>query len=303
MIGGLLTFVVKARLASIVSSLFTPTGSADIYARTELFEQVIEALSRFISRYREPMAEVLRFPPVMNRQQLENSGYLRSFPHLLGVVSCIHGNESEVRSLVERADWANGLSATELVLAPAACYPVYPMAAARGSVPKDGLHFDVAAYCFRREASHELDRLQTFRMREYVYIGTADQVIDFRTRWIRQAEAMTKLLALPYQIAPASDPFFGRAGRIAALNQLEQSLKFELLIPVRSDEQLTACMSFNCHRDHFATIWGLRGGSGDSVQTACVAFGMERLALALFVTHGSILENWPCSVRQTLSML
>ena len=33
-------------------------------------------------------------PPVMSRSQLENSGYLKSFPHLLGCVSCLHGNES-----------------------------------------------------------------------------------------------------------------------------------------------------------------------------------------------------------------
>ena len=64
----------------------------------------------------------------MSRRQLEISGYLRAFPHLLGVVSCMQGTESDIRSLVERPDWAGALSATELVLAPAACYPVYPMA-------------------------------------------------------------------------------------------------------------------------------------------------------------------------------
>jgi seryl-tRNA synthetase len=283
-------------------SLFVETCGEGIYAGTQLFEQVVEALSNFITRYREPLAEVLRFPPVMSRRQLEASDYLQGFPHLLGVVSCIDGDESHIRKAIETPDWVTELSATELVLAPAACYPLYPMAAARGPLPKDGLQFDVAAYCFRREASHEAGRLQSFRMREYVFMGTAEQVIDFRARWMRQAETMAKLLGLPYRIAPASDPFFGRAGRIAALSQLEQSLKFELLIAIESDEHPTACMSFNCHRDHFATIWDLRTDIGATAHTGCVAFGLERLALAMFATHGIVVQNWPAAVRETLAM-
>src|SRR5215472_2321672 len=140
----------KHQLAAIAPALFKSIDAKGVYARTEVFEQVIEALSHFITRYREPDTEVLRFPPVMSRQQLENLGYLQSFPHLLGVVSCVRGNESEIRHLIETPDWVAGLSATELVLAPAACYPVYPMAAARGSLPTDGLLYDVASYCFRR---------------------------------------------------------------------------------------------------------------------------------------------------------
>jgi len=294
--------VAKDQLASIAPALLIQTDTEGVYARTELFEQVVEALSNFITRYREPNTEVLRFPPVMNRQQLEISSYLRSFPHLLGVVSCLRGNESEIRNLVERPDWVTGLSATELVLAPAACYPVYPMAAARGSLPNDGLLFDVASYCFRREATNELDRLQAFRMREYVCMGTADRVLDFRARWMSRAESMARLLRLPCEIAPASDPFFGRMGRIAAVSQLEQYLKFELLIPVQSDAKPTACMSFNYHRDHFGTTWGLRTAAGATAHTGCVAFGLDRLSLALFVAHGVDMQRWPAAVRENLSI-
>src|SRR2546430_10196887 len=52
-------------------------------------------------------------------------------------------------------------------LSPAACYPVYPLIARRGAVPSDGLLFDVAADCFRREPSRALDRLQSFRSEEH----------------------------------------------------------------------------------------------------------------------------------------
>src|SRR5271155_3032832 len=298
----LMSRVAQDDLDLITRSLLLPSPGGGVYARTGLFEQIIEGLSFFIPRNREPDTQVLRFPPVMSRSQLERSGYLHSFPHLLGGVSCLEGNEATIHALVEKPNWVSELSATELVLSPAACYPVYPMAAAAGPIPAKGLMFDVASDCFRRESTHELGRFQSFRMREFVCMGTPEQVLDFRTRWIFLAQRLAKLLGLAHQIVPASDPFFGRAGRLAAMSQLEQSLKFELLIPLRSQEEPAACMSFNCHRDHFSTVWNLRTESGDKAHTGCVAFGLDRLALALFKTHGLDLGKWPAVVRENMSI-
>jgi seryl-tRNA synthetase len=293
------------RLEALGRSLFAPTGGNGVHAGTALFETVVEALAVLITQHREPDTEVLRFPPVMSRRHVEKSGYLHGFPHLLGCVCGLQGEEAEIHGAVGRfnggEDWTDALRATDLVLTPAACYPLYPLAAARGTVPANALTFDVASYCFRREATHEIDRLQAFRMREFVCMGSPRQALDFCTCWLDRAQAMADDLALPYSIAPASDPFFGRAAKLIAQSQIEQSLKFELLIPVRSPEQLTACMSFNCHRDHFASAWGLHTEDGEAAHTACVAFGMDRLALALFATHGLDIGRWPQRARQSLA--
>ena len=296
----------KDRIESIAHILLQPTTVPGVHARTALFEQVIEGLSGLISRHRDPDMEILRFPPVMSRAQLQKSGYLHSFPHLLGCVSCLHGDEADIVPLVEgrdpNRDWVDGLSATDLVLTPAACYPLYPVVAARGQVPAKGLLFDVASYCFRRERSFEIDRLQSFQMREWVCVGTPEQAIDFRSRLRSWAEDLATRLALPYSVAPASDPFFGRTGRLMAVSQLAQSLKFELLIPVHSEELPTACMSFNYHRDHFGTTWNLATDAGAAAHTACVAFGLERFALAIFATHGLDLQKWPKVIREILGL-
>jgi seryl-tRNA synthetase len=188
------------------------------------------------------------------------------------------------------------------VLSPAACYPVYPLAASRGDLPADGLLFDVACDCFRREPSKMLDRLQSFRMREYVQIGTPEQIDAFRRRWMKLAEGFAARLGLSWRIDYASDPFFGRGGKLMAASQVEQALKFELLIPVHSAEQPTACMSFNYHRDHFGSTWNIRTATGDVAHTGCVAFGMDRLALALFATHGLDFARWPATVRKALAV-
>jgi seryl-tRNA synthetase len=290
----------------IAEALFQPMGADGVYARTALFERVVEGLAALITRNREPGTEVLRFPPVMSRHQLEKSGYLKSFPHLLGCVSCLHGSEADIHAAVAAfdagRDWAKALSPADLVLSPAACYPVYPLVASRGAVPAGGLIFDVTCDCFRHEPSKHLDRLQSFRMREYVCLGAPEQIADFRGRWMTRAQGIADRLGLPYRVDHASDPFFGRGGKLMATSQVEQSLKFELLIPLRSAEQPTACMSFNYHQDHFGETWGLKTEAGAVAHTGCVAFGIDRLAVALFWTHGLELSKWPAPVREALSL-
>jgi seryl-tRNA synthetase len=109
-------------------------------------------------------------------------------------------------------------------------------------------------------------------------------------------------LGLPQEMDRASDPFFGRVGQLMAANQVEQALKFELLIPVRSEGGPTACMSFNYHRDHFGKTWTLVQEDGETAHSGCVAFGIDRLAVALFANHGTDTGDWPESVRALLRL-
>lgn len=286
------------------AKLFQPMGVDGIYARSGLYESVVRGVNRMIDQLRPPEAEILCFPPVMSKRQVERSGYLKSFPHLLGCVCCLHGAEADISSALDHAgdgdDWAAQTTSADLVLSPAACYPAYPIVATRGPVPQSGYVLDVSADCFRHEPSRDLDRMQSFRMREFVCIGASQQVVDFRRFWMDRAQAVVERLGLFHKVETASDPFFGRVGQLLAANQIEQALKFELLIPLRDNSKMTACMSFNYHRDHFGRTWEISLIDGSPAHTACVAFGVDRLAIALFSTYGVDLRLWPYGV---LSML
>ncbi|HTR16676.1 MAG TPA: amino acid--[acyl-carrier-protein] ligase [Acetobacteraceae bacterium] len=294
------------RAEALAATLFRPMGVDGVYARTGLYENVVERLAALITRHRPDGAEVLRFPPVMSRRDLERSGYLNSFPNLLGCVCALHGTEADIQAAVRRFEeggsWTSSLSEADLVLCPAACYPVYPLAAARGPMPRGGWCFDIACDCFRHEPSKSLDRLQSFRMREFVCVGQPEDIVAFRTRWIERAGQLAEALGLVSGVAPASDPFFGREGQMKAVSQIHQALKFELLVPIHSVEKPTACMSFNYHRDHFGTTWGIRGEDGAVAHTGCVAFGMDRLAVAMFWKHGLDPRTWPHAVRTLLEL-
>ncbi len=293
-------------LAQHAAALFHRLGVDGVYARTALYSSVLERLEAYITRQRAEQTELLRFPPVMSRQQLEKSGYLKSFPNLLGCVCALHGSEASIRNAVENqaaeGDWTRSLSASDLVLSPAACYPVYPLVAARGPLPAGGLQFDIEADVFRHEPSRSLDRLQSFRMREFVRIGSPDTIVAFREHWLQRAPELAADLALPFTIDVANDPFFGRVGQMMAVSQRQQALKFELLIPYTPGAAPTACMSFNYHREHFGNVWNIRDERGAPAHTSCVAFGIDRLTVALFAVHGLDLAQWPSVTREALAL-
>ena len=67
---------------------------------------------------------------------------------------------------------------------------------------------------------------------------------------------------LPFDVDIANDPFFGRTGRLLAASQREESLKFELLVPIHAKEHPTACVSFNYHRDLFGHAWKIETAIG-----------------------------------------
>ncbi|MBP1852035.1 amino acid--[acyl-carrier-protein] ligase [Rhizobium halophytocola] len=287
------------------SGLLIDTGVEGLYGRSGAFEDVIAAFERLIDRYgKADGAEAIRFPPGMNRAFFEASGYMKSFPQLAGTVHSFCGCELDHMSLLkcmeEGGDWTGEQKATNIVLTPAACYPLYPTIAKRGRLGDQGGLYDLQSYCFRHEPSNDPARQQLFRMREYVRMGTAADVTDFRQTWMDRGVKMMAEVGLDVEIDVANDPFFGRAGKMLANNQRDQNLKFELLIPITSTANPTACMSFNYHQDAFGTKWGLALADGAVAHTACVGFGLERIALALFHHHGLDVNEWPAKVREAL---
>jgi seryl-tRNA synthetase len=285
--------------------LLISMGVEGLYGRSGTFESIVEAVDQYVTRVGGgDGAEVMRFPPGISRQVFEESEYLKSFPQLAGTVHSFMGNDKDhaalLSALENKEDWTGQQKATQVVLTPAACYPVYPTLAGRGALPQGGALVDVFSYCFRHEPSFEPTRMQLFRMREYIRMGSPEQVQEFRETWMKRGETMMSELGLPVTMDVANDPFFGRPGRMLAANQREQALKFELLIPVGSTENLTACLSFNYHKDKFALNWKLKQAQGELAHTACVGFGMERITLALLKHHGFDPGKWPTAVRSKL---
>jgi seryl-tRNA synthetase len=264
---------------------------------------LVDRLEATISRLiRGPDVEVTRFPPVIRRETVERSGYHHAFTHLLGTVHAFGGDDAAhariLRSSDSDADWMRHQAPSDVALAPAACHAVYPQLT--GTLPTVGRIVDVESWCYRHEPSSDPGRMRAFRMRELVRAGEPDEVASWRDRWIERGDSFLRTLGLEPIVVPASDPFFGRGAQLLAVSQQQQNLKFEIAVPVSSASEPSAVMSCNAHREHFGEAFGILTASGLVAHTACVAFGIERLAMALLQAHGLDPSSWPRHVVHAL---
>jgi seryl-tRNA synthetase len=283
--------------------LIIPVGVHGAFGRGAVFERVLEGFNAMISRVSAADgADVCTFPPVIDRRILERVHYMDSFPDLCGAVCSFFGNEREARELSERINsgkpWMDKLGMTQVAMNPAACYPLYPTLT--GTIPAGGRLVTMLNWVYRHEPSPEPTRMQAFRVREFVRVGEMEEVISWRDLWLNRGVEMLRSLQLDASPDVASDPFFGRGGKIMAAAQKDQKLKYEVLVPVNSVEKPTAVCSFNFHQQHFGSTFDIRTRSGEAAHTACLGFGLERVTMALFKHHGFDPQHWPGPVRRLL---
>ncbi|MDA8296790.1 MAG: amino acid--[acyl-carrier-protein] ligase [Actinomycetota bacterium] len=284
------------------AGLLVPTGVDGLYLRSEAFESIVRGIDAAVSKMAAVEAPtVYHFPLVVPAGLLERTDYVRSFPDLIGVLDSYAKGEAgygDLLAAAEEGSWPQHLEHTGLGLCSAACHPLYPTLAG-SEIPPAGRRFEIFGQVFRHEPSVDPARQQVFRQHEVVFVGAPADAAAHRDAWVERGLSLHRRLGLVVEAVVANDPFFGRGGRILAANQRAEALKIELVAPICSADQPTAITSANCHLDHFGTAFGLRLGD-EVAHSACVGFGLERIALALLAAHGLEFSSWPASVRQEL---
>lgn len=280
-----------------------PLGVDGLYAQGAVFADVVGALSRLIRRAGgDEEAVELRFPAVMARTDFVRTGYLRSFPSLVGSVDTFLGDDRAHRELLAalaRDDgWADHLVPAEAVLCSAACHPLYPTLS--GVVGADARRFDIVGTVFRHEPSTDPARMQSFHMHERVLVGSPQAALGHGERWQLRAMEVLGALGLDVRSSVAHDPFFGRIGALLAASQTESGLKTEVLGATGPEGDASALASVNLHEDHFGKAFGVQLDDGAPAHSACAGFGLERVTLALLWEHGLLPEAWPTDVRAQL---
>jgi seryl-tRNA synthetase len=218
--------------------------------------------SKFVAFATETGAREMSVPHCIERSVLEQAGYFDSFPGE-GVVDENRGG----------------------YLSPATCYHCYAKLAA-ASLPEPGI-WTCISRCGRNEGKEELGRLRKFMMREIVLVGAADWVRQQRRKGMDRILAFAKSLQLRVTLQTASDPFFaGGAARGMMLLQQIKQLKYELRAPVDAPGTEMAIASFNLHEMFFSRRFGFVVNNGVPTHSGCIAFGLERWALALAMQLG-----------------
>ena len=132
-----------------------------------VFEDILTRFDALVMRITEKDgAQALTFPPIVSRALIERVGYMDNFPNLCGSIHSFFGSDEAAHAFRRRstpAPLGRPTGETELMLTPAACYPVYPLFS--GLLPEGGRLVTVVNWIYRHEPSAEPTRLQSFRMR------------------------------------------------------------------------------------------------------------------------------------------
>ena len=290
----------------VAAGHLVPMGVKGLYGRGGDFERVITAFDALVTKHGAALnPTVMRFPPIFSRANYEKIDHIHNFPDLMGSVHTFTGGDREHRDMLgkfeRKEDWSRDLAPAQVMMTPAICYPLYPTLAGQ-TLGAEGRRVDLQGFAFRHEPSDDPARMQIFRMHEYVRLGTPGQALEHRQFWLDKGEEIFNSVGLKVEAVVANDPFFGRGGKVQKALQREGALKFEFVIPICSEDKPTAIGSCNYHQDHFGSVFGIKTADGAVAHSACVGFGLERVALALFKTHGLEVAGWPADVRHVLAL-
>jgi seryl-tRNA synthetase len=264
------------------------------------FDRVFEG---FGSRWH---AKPLMTPTLIPARVLARCDYFRSFPqyvtfaaHLKEDVEVIDGFRVRHQTADDVDDAALAdMERPEACLSPAVCYHVYHLYEGRTIAPFGAVH-GICGKCFRFESSNlsDLRRLWDFTMREVVFMGGRNEVLEARERSIEMMADFLREHRLAGEIRTASDPFFIAPDAASKTYfQLSSDSKFEVSLLLPGGERL-AVGSHNYHSDFFGRVFHVDVESGGPMHSVCVAFGLERWVYAFLQQHGDDPASWPDPAR------
>jgi hypothetical protein len=219
-------------------------------------------------------------PALMPVEDLARLDFFRNFPHLaLPVVTLTDEARDELaRGEATTPSPEHALVSTGCCLPTATCYGLLLSLRERGFETPEVI--TSIGRCFRNEDHYDgLRRLRAFHMREVLYVGSQEGVVDHLTRSSELVLGFADQLGIKVRKEPATDPFYLGDGPRSLLNQLDP-VKFEFV----SDDG-TAIASVNRHRNFFGERLGISFGD-ESAYSGCLAFGVERWVHALLQVHG-----------------
>lgn len=250
-----------------------------------------------------------RFPTLIPAKYLERVNYFRAFPHSLSFVTHLREDLDVIDNFAKQAACdERGLNTPDssfdkiqTLLSPAVCYHLYFVLADK-PLPNGELTVTAVGNCFRYESINmaSLERMWNFTMREVIFVGSKDFVLNNREIARQRMASFFEDISLAYRVETANDPFFIGEFRKQTAFQSAFQLKYEIRASLPYKNSTLAIGSYNYHQDFFGRRLDITLPDGSPAHTGCVAFGLERTALAFIAQFGPDPKNWPSAVKEAL---
>lgn len=321
------------RYADVVPDSVTPVFAMDAPEGTDWPERPafggandpMQQIHPGLFIWREPVSTMLRFlddmvlarfakpfgafeeiyPNCIPVDGLGKANHFSSFPEHLHFLAHLPNDLEVLDTFAENArgvtEWKDvelpGTTRARLVNNPSTCYHCY--SARRGSSIEENTALTVVTKCHRFEAANhkEYGRLLEFSMREVVFLGDPDYVRACRAETLERVERLAKDWTLYGELVASNDPFFTNDYKAKSAQQHRLAMKMEYRMLIPGAAKHLAMMSSNLHGPTFSKAFGITMG-GRLINTGCLGFGLERLALAILAQHGEDPAAWPRGLRE-----
>ncbi|QBH04064.1 aminoacyl--tRNA ligase-related protein [Xanthomonas oryzae] len=238
-----------------------------------------------------PEAEELQFSPMISMPWMREFGYLRSNPAHLFVAAaalttplcgCAHEGDDH----------------TTFGLQTAPCLKVYPTLADK-QLDSDRT-FLVIGPCFRNEGSNVrlLERLRSFTMREFVFVGSEAFVRRMNASALRATIRWLDEIGMSGYVEEAQDPFFIEAADKKKHN-VPENVKQEVRAHIPTAGTTISVASFDSHGNFFADKFKI-GFGGAAAFSGCIGVGLERVVWSFLHQVGLDESGWPDCVREAV---
>ncbi len=287
----------------------TPVGTGHAILRGPA-AQLMQVIQKKIDREFAHVfgAELELYPSTIDCKTLDRTNHFISFPEHVDFVSGIKGDLEVINGFVKdckAGGWEtklheNRMSEPEFAISPSCCYHAYE-GMEGWDLGDDGRCITATLGCHRFERSNHatLSRLRAFTMREVVWVGSPDYVMDNR----RQGDALIEKWAQEWDLScsfeTANDMFFTDDYAIKASFQRRQQGKKELRADIPQDKRSISIFSSNFHSNTFGKAFHIKARGRDAA-SGCIAWGLERWIYGIVSQFGLDIRTWPDALRKEM---
>ncbi|WP_245850925.1 PEP/pyruvate-binding domain-containing protein [Paenibacillus herberti] len=228
--------------------------------------------------------------------------YIKSFPQNLYAVSEFPHQNAVLEQVKDDDEYHKYLRTSNYLLSPAVCFHCYEEL--KNSTLNEPLLLTSVGTCFRHEAYWRLGehRLNEFKMREIVFVGTPEYVEYIRNLIMEDIWEMFKRLGFSGKIETAHDPFYFPKDAVKQQYQLMSNMKYELVVNIKQKESSFSIASFNNVKDTLCKEFRIVDENNLFLHSGCVAFGIDRWVYAILALYGTDPYQWPESLLKELEM-
>ena len=250
------------------------------------------------------------YPTIWPVKLFRKVNYFKEFPQHVMLATTVKENFNDLKEFSEKykntSDYekiklSDNLDDCTYGLEPSVCNTCYY--ALSGTKTHHNTIYTTFNKVFRNESSKtdSLDRLMNFSVRDIMFVGDEQFVLNTRQRLIDDLKDLLKYFHIDSKIESANDPFF--SSEISRkLFQYSFGLKYELLANVPHSNTQIAIGSINLHLDTFGEAFGIQLHNGKQAFSGCIGIGFERIVYALYCQYGPKVEEWPKKLIKKLDL-